>query len=128
MVSNNGTILDEFSESSEDLFPTEKDDDQNSVNLEDHNGSQDLSSAGEFSENIADPLAGSEELLNMSLSAALASETELMDITFRFFQDPNFLVYYRIHQILSFMNSVTTNLSTKINSFILFIFDNYVPQ
>ena len=76
----------------EDLFPTENDDDQNSVNLEDHNGSQDLGSAGEFSENIADPLAGSEELLNMSLSAALASETELMDITFRFFQDPNFLV------------------------------------
>ena len=79
-------------ETSEDLFPTENDDDQNSVNLEDHNGSQDLSSAGEFSENIADPLEGSEELLNMSLSAALASETERMEITFRFFQDPNFLV------------------------------------
>ena len=87
MVSNNGTILDEFSEGFEDLFPTEKDDDQNSVNLEDHNGSQ----VGEISEDIADPLEGSEELLNMSLSAALASETELMDITFRFFQDPNFL-------------------------------------
>ena len=92
MVSNNCTILDEFSESSEDLFPTENDDDQNSVNLEDHDVSQDLSSVGEISENIADPLEGSEELLNMSLSAALASETELMDITFRFFQDPNFLV------------------------------------
>ena len=98
MVSNNGTILDEFSESSksprnsEDLFPTENDDDQNSVNLEDHNGSQDLSSVGEISENIADLLEGSEELLNMSLSAALASETERMEITFRFFQDPNFLV------------------------------------
>ena len=75
----------------EDLFPM-NDDDQNYVNLEDHSGSQDLSSAGEFSENIADPLVGSEEMLNMSLSAALASETELMDITFRFFQDPNFLV------------------------------------
>ena len=92
MVSNNGTILDEFSESSksprnsEDPFPTENDDDQNSVNLEDHNGS-----VGEISENIAD-LEGSEELLNMSLSAALASETERMEITFRFFQDPNFLV------------------------------------
>lgn len=85
---HNGTILDE----SEDLFPTENDDDQNSVNLEDHNGSQDLGSADELSENIADPLEGSEELLDMSLSAALASETELMDITFRFFQDPNFLV------------------------------------
>ena len=96
---HNGTILDEFSESikspprnSKDLFTTENDDDQNSVNLEDHNGSQDLSSAGEFSENIADPMEGSEELLNMSLSAALESETERMEITFRFFQDPNFLV------------------------------------
>mgnify|MGYP001173843823 CR=1 FL=1 len=29
------------------------------------------------------------------------------DLITRFFQDPNFLVYYRIHQILSFMNSVT---------------------
>ena len=99
MVSNNGTILDEFSESiksprnSEDPFPTENDDDQNSVNLEDHNGSQELlNSVGEISENIADLLEGSEELLNMSLSAALASETERMEITFRFFQDPNFLV------------------------------------
>ena len=99
MVSNNGTILDEFSESSksprnsEDPFPTENDDDQNFVNLEDHNGSQELlNSVGEISENIADLLEGSEELLNMSLSAALASETERMEITFRFFQDPNFLV------------------------------------
>ena len=50
------------------------------------------------------------------------------DLITRFFQDPNFLVDYRIHQILSFMNSVTTNLSTNMNSFILFIFDNYVPQ
>ena len=95
MVSNNGTILDEFSESiksprnSEDPFPTENDDDQNSMNLEDHNGSQELSSV---SENITDLLGGSEELLNMSLSAALASESERMEITFRFFQDPNFLV------------------------------------
>ena len=105
MVSNNGTILDEFSESIkstnvrqrplkyqtksprnfEDPYPTENDDDQNSMNLEDHNGSQELSSVGDL-------LEGSEELLNMSLSAALASETERMEITFRFFQDPNFLL------------------------------------
>jgi hypothetical protein len=64
---------DEFSESiksprnSEDPFPTENDDDQNSMNLEDHNGS--------------------EELLNMSLSAALASESERMEITFSLADD-----------------------------------------
>ena len=62
------------------------------MNLEDHNGSQELSSSSEISENSAGLLEGSEELLNMSLSAALASETERMEITFRFFQDPNFLV------------------------------------